>query len=151
MASEDLSWGSLLGMGLAAAFVLVVGLALGWLADHLLGTSPIFVLIGLLIGVIGAAVILSWSASLVRTSGAVLLDAATDERLVRMVRERLEVEGDRVSDLHLWRLGPGHLGAIASIVADRPQAPDVYKSRLIGIDGLAHVTIEVHACPDHVA
>ena len=55
MANEDLSWGSLLGMGLTTAAVLVVGFALGWLADHFLGTSPIFMFVGLLLGIVGAA------------------------------------------------------------------------------------------------
>ena len=54
-----------------------------------------------------------------------------------------------MSDLHLWRLGPGHVGLIAAVVSDRPQAPAVYKRRLDGIAGLSHVTIEVHACEDH--
>ncbi len=31
--------------------------------------------------------------------------------LAGCVRTRLEVDGDRVTDLHLWRLGPGHTGA----------------------------------------
>jgi hypothetical protein len=54
-----------------------------------------------------------------------------------------------VCDLHLWRLGPGHAGVIASVVADHPQAPSVYKQRLDGIEGLSHVTVEVHACAGH--
>jgi F0F1-type ATP synthase assembly protein I len=54
MAGEDLGWAALLGMGLTAASVLAAGLLAGWLADHLLGTSPVFVLIGLLLGVVGA-------------------------------------------------------------------------------------------------
>ena len=96
--------------------------------------------------VVGVAVILSWSVGLLRAAGAVLLDMVPDRRLAGAVRRRLEVEGDRVSDLHLWRLGPGHAGLIASVVSDRPQPPAVYKERLEGVDGLSHVTIEVHAC-----
>jgi len=65
------------------------------------------------------------------------------------VRGRLEVGGDRVADLHLWQLGPGHAGVIASVVTEHPQPPENYKSRLTGIGGLSHVTIEVHPCPDH--
>lgn len=102
-------------------------------------------------GLLGAAVILSWSARLVRTSGAVLVDVAPTPGLTQMVRDCLEIEGDRVSDLHLWRLGPGHLGMIASIVSDRPQAPDVYKRRVGGVAGRAHVTIEVNTCPNYGA
>jgi cation diffusion facilitator family transporter len=98
---------------------------------------------------IGVCVILSWSFGLIRASGTVLLDMVPDRHLAGAIRKRLEVEGDRVSDLHLWRLGPGHVGLIAAVVADRPQAPAVYKQRLESIAGLSHVTVEVHACEDH--
>jgi Co/Zn/Cd efflux system component len=56
------------------------------------------------------------------------------------------VKGDRVSDLHLWRLGPGHTALIAAVVSDDPQAPGVYKERLRGLSGLSHITVEVHQC-----
>ena len=81
---------------------------------------------------IGVCVILSWSFGLLRSAGMVLLDMVPDRRLAGHIRKRLEVGGDRVSDLHLWRLGPGHAGLIASVVSDRPQAPAVYKERLKG-------------------
>jgi len=102
-----------------------------------------------LMALIGVCVILSWSVSLWRTTGTVLLDMVPDRHLAGAIRKRLEVDGDRVSDLHLWRLGPGHSGLIAAVVSDRPQAPTAYKHRLAGIAGLSHVTIEVHACEDH--
>jgi cation diffusion facilitator family transporter len=94
-------------------------------------------------------VILSWSYGLMRASGAVLLDMVPDRRLEGLIRLRLETGGDRVSDLHLWQLGPGHVGLIAAVVSDRPKPPAVYKRRLSGLQGLSHVTIEVHACEDH--
>ena len=50
-----------------------------------------------------------------------------DRQLAGTIRKRLEIDGDRVSDLHLWRLGPGHVGLIVSVVSDRPQAPAAYK------------------------
>ena len=34
------------------------------------------------------------------------------------LRSIIEADGDRLADLHLWRLGPGHLGAILSIATD---------------------------------
>lgn len=102
-----------------------------------------------LMALVGVCVILSWSFGLVRTAGTVLLDMVPDRRLAGIVRKRLEVDGDRVSDLHLWRLGPGHAGLIAAVVSDRPQAPSAYKHRLEGVAGLSHVTVEVHACEDH--
>ena len=103
-----------------------------------------------LVGIVGAGVIISWGIGLVRSAGAVLLDIVPDRRLADRVRARLEVEGDRVADLHLWQLGPGHAALIAMIVSEHPLPAQSYKARLAGIHGLSHVTIEVHACPDHV-
>ena len=101
------------------------------------------------IGVVGAIIIARWSWGLIRDAGAVLLDTVPDERLATTIREKLEVDGDRVADLHLWRVGPGHSALIAAIVADRPQSPIVYKERLASLGGLSHITIEVHPCPEH--
>jgi cation diffusion facilitator family transporter len=104
-----------------------------------------------LIGILGAIVIAKWSWGLLLTAGGVLLDMVPNPRLAGSVRERLEVGSDRVADLHLWRLGPGHTGVTASIVSHDPLRPAAYKERLAGIDGLSHVTIEVHPCEDHPA
>ena len=98
------------------------------------------------IGIVGAVIILRWSYGLIVSSGATLLDMVPDPMLSSRIRARLEVGGDRLGDLHLWRLGPGHAGVIASVVSDRPQEPEVYKRRLSDIEGLSHVTIEVHRC-----
>jgi len=104
-----------------------------------------------LMGIAGAVVIASWALGLMRSAGAVLVDMVPDRRLARSISRHLEIDGDRIADLHLWRLGPGHCGLIATVVSERPQAPDVYKGRLAGIAGLSHVTVEVHACHDHAA
>jgi cation diffusion facilitator family transporter len=121
-------------------------LAIGGL---LMGRFYGFVWMDALVGIVGAGVIISWGLGLMRSSGAVLLDVVPSRRLAERVRARLEVGDDRVADLHLWQLGPGHAAVIASVVAEHPQAPQVYKARLAGITGLSHVTIEVHPCPDH--
>jgi cation diffusion facilitator family transporter len=98
------------------------------------------------VALIGMGVILSWAFGLVRTAGAALLDKVPDQRVASEIRNRIEVEGDKVADLHLWRLGPGHMAVIVAIVSDAPQAPSAYKQRLGEIEGLSHVTIEVHRC-----
>jgi hypothetical protein len=51
---QSLGWSELLGMGAAIAVLMVVGLGLGWLVDRLAGTTPIFLLMGLLLGIAGA-------------------------------------------------------------------------------------------------
>jgi cation diffusion facilitator family transporter len=99
-----------------------------------------------LMGIVGAAVIAAWSWGLLRSSGAVLLDVVTDATFADQIRERMEVGDDRVADLHLWRVGPGHSAAIVSVVCDQPQLPGIYKARLEGMPGLSHLTVEVHRC-----
>ena len=93
------------------------------------------------IGIVGAVVILRWSYGLIVSSAATLLDTVPDKKLAAEILRALEIGGDRVSDLHLWRLGPGHAGMIASMISDDPQNPDVYKRRLSGIAGLSHMTM----------
>lgn len=44
----------LLNMGITLGLYVALGTALGLLADHLLGTAPVFVLIGVGVGVGGA-------------------------------------------------------------------------------------------------
>lgn len=101
------------------------------------------------VGVIGALVIASWAVGLIRSSGMMLLDMVPDPSLAARIKDKLETNGDRVSDLHIWRVGPGHAALIASVVTDSPQDPANYKRRLRGLKGLSHVTVEVHVCPDH--
>jgi len=103
------------------------------------------------IGILGAAVIARWSYGLIVSSGATLLDIVPDGKLASKIRTCLEVGGDRLGDLHLWRLGPGHAGVIASVISDHPQEPGAYKRRLSGIEGLSHVSVEVHRCDEHAA
>jgi len=118
---------------------LTVGRLLGWL-----WLDPVM-------GIVGMLVIANWSWNLIRASGAVLLDMRTGDGIAMEIAHRLEAErDDRVSDLHVWRVGPGHCAAVVSLVSDQPAA--TYKSRLVGIPGLSHVTVEVQPCPgDHGA
>jgi F0F1-type ATP synthase assembly protein I len=51
---RSLGWSALLGMGAVIAAELVAGLGLGWLVDTLADTTPIFLLIGLLLGIAAA-------------------------------------------------------------------------------------------------
>src|SRR5690242_13329622 len=75
---------------------LVAGRQFGWL-----WMDPVM-------GLVATIVILSWSWTLVRSAGAILVDVSPEPGLSRRIAARLEQHGDRVSDLHLWRVGPGH-------------------------------------------
>jgi len=98
------------------------------------------------IGVVGALVIAHWAWRLIRDSGAVLLDAASDQPLAAAIRSRLEQGHDRIADLHVWRVGPGHHAAIVALVSDAPLPVEQYKARLADLARLSHVTVEIHRC-----
>jgi cation diffusion facilitator family transporter len=98
------------------------------------------------VGLIGSVVIASWAFTLIRDAGSVLLDVSFDKRLEGDIRARLENGDDRVTDLHVWQLGPGHCAAVISLVSDAPLQPAIYKERLHDLKGLSHVTVEVERC-----
>ena len=101
-----------------------------------------------LAGIVGAVVIASWALTLIRDTGAVLLDMTPQGRMAADLRKIVEDDGDSLTDLHLWRLGPGHLGAILAVLTTKARTPDHYHARLAGMAGLSHVTVEVRSIPD---
>ena len=96
-----------------------------------------------LAGIVGAFVIASWSAALIRDTSAVLLDMNPDRDMADNLRRAIESDGDEVADLHLWRLGPGHLGAVVSVVTPSERCEADYRARLARFRSLSHLTIEV--------
>ena len=53
-------------------------------------------------------------------------------------------------DLHVWRLGPGHMSAVVSVATNESQRnPSFYHAALKRFKGLSHVTVEVN--PAHAA
>lgn len=115
-----------------AIVALLLGRSYGWYwADPVMGIA-------------GALVIANWSWALVRNTGGALLDQVPgDGELAGRIRSAIEDTGARITDLHVWRVGPGHHAVIVSVSADHPLAPSAYKSRLAHLAGLSHVTIEV--------
>ncbi len=101
---------------------------------------------------VGAGVIASWAYGLIKDSAMVLLDADADPDLSRAIKSTIEsVLGARVSDLHLWRLGPGHQGLIVSLVSPDPTNAEEIKAALRRhYPDLSHVTVEVAVCADCV-
>jgi cation diffusion facilitator family transporter len=120
----------------ATVSVLVIaGLTLAWLFGWL-WMDP-------LVGIVGAFVIASWSVVLIRDAGAVLLDMNPDRDMADDLRRTIEGDGDRVADLHLWRLGPGHLGAVVSVLTPTGRSEADYRAMLARFRSLSHLTIEV--------
>ena len=116
---------------------LVAGLALGW------------IWLDSAVGILGAAVIGWWAFGMLRDCGRMLLDYGAHDGIADRILARIEAESDnRVADLHVWQVGPRHLGVILSVVTHAPQPPAHYKALLVGLPRLAHVTVEVHPCAD---
>ena len=101
-------------------------------------------------GLVGATLVVRWSWGLLRSSARVLLDLQAPDAVRGAIRTSIESEGDnRVSDLHVWSVGPGIYAAEIAIVSSRPLDPDDYYKLLPGDLGLVHVTVETHRCaPD---
>ena len=119
----------------AVSVLVIVGLLLAWWFGWL-WMDP-------LAGMIGAGVIASWSYGLIRDTGSILLDMIPDPRMADNLRQTLESDGDKLADLHLWRLGPGHLGAIISVSTRQSRDAQFYRTRLARFKSLSHLTIGV--------
>ena len=96
-----------------------------------------------LTGLVGAGLVAQFAAVLLRRAGAALLDMTPSPKLAGEIRTRLEAEGERVVDLHLWRLGPGHFAAVAAVAAPAARTTEALRARLAGVAALSHVTIEL--------
>jgi len=98
-----------------------------------------------LAGTVGALVIANWSYGLIRDTGAILLDICPSDTIEKKIRSAIDAAGDQLLDLHVWRLGPGHFGAVVSVVTPIAQrGPAFYHGLLRSFKGLSHITVEVH-------
>lgn len=115
-----------------AIAALLLGRTYGWLwADPLMG-------------VVGALVIARWSWGLIRDAGGVLLDAPPQGEALRSeIHKAIERDGDCITDLHVWQVGPGHYAAIVALTSQQPNEPSHYRALLAHVHGLSHVTVEV--------
>jgi cation diffusion facilitator family transporter len=122
----------------AAVSVLVIG---GLLLARYLGwmwMDPVA-------GIIGALVIANWSYVLIKAAGSVLMDVRPDDAVAQKVRVAVEGAGDRLIDLHIWRLGPGHLGAVLSVMSSHAERGPAFYHQLLGeCKSFSHVTVEVN-------
>jgi cation diffusion facilitator family transporter len=122
---------------LLAIVALVSGKYLGW--NWL---DPIM-------GIVGAIIITRWSYGLLKQTSPILLDASIDEEYQQAIKEKIEKESDnRISDIHIWKVGANHYAAIIALVTHYPNTADHYKKLLSGFNKLSHVVIEVNECKE---
>lgn len=107
-------------------------------------------------GIVGALIIIQWAYSLMKETSPVLLDESIALKYKAAIKEKIESDEDtRISDLHIWRVGPGHFAIIVSLVSHNPKAPEHYKEILKefgygGINKLSHITVEVNRCASNL-
>jgi len=100
-------------------------------------------------GIAGAVLIVVWSWGLIRSAARVLLDVQGPSEVRETIRRAIESEGDnRISDLHVWSVGPGIYAAEIAVVSGNPLESDRYFALLPRCLGLVHVTVETRRCPD---
>ena len=76
-------------------------------------------------------------------AGAMLVDASLDTKMQAKMEAVIEEVGDKLNDLHIWRLGPGNLGATVSVTTTETQHdPLFYHQRLRRFKGLPHLAVE---------
>ena len=100
-------------------------------------------------GIVGALVITRWAWGLLKESSAILLDAGVKKEVREEIKDVIEADADnRVTDIHVWKVGPHHLAVLLTLVTHYPRSSGEYKKLLAGFDQLKHITIEVIKCED---
>ncbi|MGW8287451.1 MAG: CDF family Co(II)/Ni(II) efflux transporter DmeF [Desulfobulbales bacterium] len=100
-----------------------------------------------LIGIVGAMVITRWSYGLLKDTSAILLDKNVDQENIKEIQKKIESDADnRVTDIHVWQVGPIDYAAIISLVTHYPKPIEHYKGLISDFKELSHVTIETYEC-----
>ena len=95
------------------------------------------------VGVVGGLVVLKWSIGLIRQSGMDLLDAHDDSVDRENLVKRIELDGSKVLDIHLWRLAPGQVGCELIIKKNKEQRSADYRDVIAKNFDIHHLIIEV--------
>jgi cation diffusion facilitator family transporter len=96
-------------------------------------------------GIVGATLVAKWSLGLIRSTSGILLDHQAPGAILEATRAAIEgIDGNHVTDLHIWSIGPGIYSATIAIVSDTPGTPEYYKGLIPKDLGIVHTTVEVH-------
>ncbi len=102
-----------------------------------------------IMGIVGAVIIIRWAYGLLKQTSPILLDASIEEEYKNRIKETIEKDSDnRISDLHIWKVGANHYAAIISLVTHYPKSNQHYKGLLTEFNKLSHVTIEIIKCEE---
>ncbi|WP_273820631.1 CDF family Co(II)/Ni(II) efflux transporter DmeF [Pseudomonas asplenii] len=116
-----------------AIVALLAGKYLGWV-----WLDPVM-------GIVGAVVIARWAWVLIQDTASVLLDR-TDEHVAEEIRELLDQSGKlRITDLHVWRVGPEARAAIVSVQGSPELSAEDVREALKPVHEVTHLTVEYRA------
>jgi cation diffusion facilitator family transporter len=102
-----------------------------------------------IMGIVGAVIITHWAYGLLKETSSILLDKQVEQEKLLAIKTAIEADSDnRLSDLHVWQVGPSHFAVIISLVTHDPKPPEYYKKLLNQIEGLSHISVEVNRCAD---
>jgi cation diffusion facilitator family transporter len=97
-----------------------------------------------LMGIVGSLIIARWALGLLKDTSGILLDASVAAETRDAIRAAVEEKaGNRIKDLHVWAVAPGHLAVILAVESPAGCTPGDIKQLLSGIPNLMHVSVEV--------
>jgi cation diffusion facilitator family transporter len=115
-----------------AIAALLTGKAFGWIQ-----MDP-------MMGIVGSLIIARWSYGLIKDTSKILLDREAHPERLAAIKRVVESESDnRVSDIHLWWVGPNQYAAVITVLTHHPRPPDHYRNLLGDFEELNHVTVEI--------
>ncbi len=119
----------------------IVALLAGWIWG--------WVWMDALMGMVGSLLISRWAIGLLKDTSQILLDGSSDAQVIAEIRTLLESDADnRLSDLHVWRIGEQASAAIISLVTHYPRPVEYYQGLLKPVHELKHITIQVNVCQE---
>lgn len=95
------------------------------------------------VGILGGLVVLKWSIGLIRQSGMDLLDAHDGSIDRDSMVSKLEADGSKVMDIHLWKVAPGQVGCEIIIKKNKEQRSADYRDLIQKNFNIQHLIIEV--------
>jgi cation diffusion facilitator family transporter len=98
------------------------------------------------IGLMGAVLVALWANGLIKDTAVVLLDREMDAPIVKRVQSVLSLmDTTQINDLHIWRVGQRTYSCALSLTTTDPHlTPSLIHLELKKINGLEHLTVEVH-------
>jgi cation diffusion facilitator family transporter len=95
------------------------------------------------VGVVGGIIVFKWAIGLIRQSGMDLLDAHDVSVDRESLIKKIEQDGSKVLDVHLWRLAPGQVGCELIIKKNNEQRSADYRQVINMSFSIHHLIIEV--------